>query len=268
MFYITAHEAAHQWWAHQVIGADVQGSTMLSESLAQYSALMVMEKEYGPRKMRKFLKYELDRYLRSRAMERIEELPLALVENQQYIHYNKGSLAWYALRDAIGEETLNAVLKLFLQQYAFQPPPYPTTRELMAMLRAGTDPKHHALIEDLFEKIVFFDNRATTATAKKRDDGKYVVTLELHAAKLEAAGKGEEKELALGDEIDVGIFARPASGKEDDEKVLYLKKHRFTGADTTLELVVDGEPFDAGIDPYNKLIDRVPDDNRRSVTLQ
>ena len=48
-FYVTAHEVAHQWWAHQVIGADVQGATMLSETLAQYSALMVMEKEYGAR---------------------------------------------------------------------------------------------------------------------------------------------------------------------------------------------------------------------------
>ncbi|MEP6679679.1 MAG: hypothetical protein ABJB78_10300, partial [Betaproteobacteria bacterium] len=25
-YYVTAHEAAHQWWAHQVIGGDVQGS--------------------------------------------------------------------------------------------------------------------------------------------------------------------------------------------------------------------------------------------------
>src|SRR5580704_15318801 len=46
-FYVTAHETAHQWWAHQVIGADVQGSTMLSETLAQYSALMVMKQKYG-----------------------------------------------------------------------------------------------------------------------------------------------------------------------------------------------------------------------------
>jgi ABC-2 type transport system permease protein len=268
VFYITAHEAAHQWWAHQVIGADVQGSTVLSESLAQYSALMVMEKEYGPHKMRRFLKYELDNYLRSRAGELVEELPLALVENQQYIHYRKGSLVWYALRDAIGEDTLNAILKRFLQDKGFQPPPYTDTRELLAYLREGTDPKHHALIADLFEKIVFFDNRVTAATATRREDGKYVVTLDLHSLKQEAAGKGEEKELKLDDEIDVGVFARPEGGKEADETVLYLKKHRFGDKQTKLEIVVDAEPFDAGIDPYNKLIDRVPDDNRKAVSLQ
>ncbi len=75
-FYVTAHEVAHQWWAHQVIGANVQGATVLSETLAQYSALQVMEHEYGPDQMKKFLKYELDNYLTGRAFERKKELPL------------------------------------------------------------------------------------------------------------------------------------------------------------------------------------------------
>lgn len=268
VFYVTAHEVAHQWWAHQVIGANVQGSTMLSESLAQYSALMVMEKEYGRARMRKFLKYELDRYLMSRAMEKREELPLALVENQQYIHYQKGSLVFYALRDAIGEDTLNAILKRFLEDKGYQEPPYTTSRELLAYLREDTDPAFHPLIEDLFEKIVFFDNRALEATAVKRDDGRYAVTLKLHAAKFEADGQGKETEVPVTNEIEVGIFARPEGGKEDDETVLYLARHRFDQTETTLELVVDAEPYDAGIDPYNTLIDRVSDDNRRRVTLK
>ena len=34
---------------------------------------MVMEKEYGPEKMRRFLKYELDNYLRGRGTELLEE---------------------------------------------------------------------------------------------------------------------------------------------------------------------------------------------------
>ncbi|MGA8807063.1 MAG: hypothetical protein WB973_04235, partial [Thermoanaerobaculia bacterium] len=84
VFYVTAHEVAHQWWAHQVIGADVQGVAMLAETLSQYSALMVMEKEYGRDKMRRFLKYELDRYLAGRGGELVAEMPLMLVENQGY----------------------------------------------------------------------------------------------------------------------------------------------------------------------------------------
>ena len=67
--YVTAHEVGHQWWAHQVMARDMQGMTMLVETLAQYSALMVMESMYGPEQIRKFLKFELDTYLRRRGGE-------------------------------------------------------------------------------------------------------------------------------------------------------------------------------------------------------
>ncbi|RZJ28454.1 MAG: aminopeptidase, partial [Brevundimonas sp.] len=71
--YVAAHEFAHQWWAHQIVGSDQQGMTLLSETLAQYSALMVMEKMYGKDQIRRFLKFELDRYLRSRGTERLAQ---------------------------------------------------------------------------------------------------------------------------------------------------------------------------------------------------
>ena len=106
-YYVTAHELAHQWWGHQVPGANVQGETMLVETLAQYSALMVMKQKYGDAKMRRFLRYELDRYLLGRSGEQKKELPLSRVENQDYIHYRKGSLIMYALADYIGEDNLN-----------------------------------------------------------------------------------------------------------------------------------------------------------------
>jgi ABC-2 type transport system permease protein len=268
VFYVTAHEIAHQWWAHQVIGANVEGATMLSESLAQYSALMVMQHEYGANKMRKFLKYELDTYLSNRAMERREEKPLALNENQQYIHYRKGSVVFYALQDAIGEDTLNHILSGFVKKWAFKGPPYPTTRDFMTDLYAGTDTKFHPFIKDLFERIVFWDNRAVAATAKKRADGKYVLTLKLHSAKLVADGKGKEHDEKIDEIVDIGVFARPPGGDEESEQVLYLQKHRITTADTTIELVLDHAPYEAGIDPYNKLVDRDSEDNRKKVTVE
>ena len=267
VYYITAHEIAHQWWAHQVIGANVQGATVLSESLAQYSALMVMEKAYGRNKMRRFLKYELDSYLSGRGGEVVEELPLYRVENQPYIHYRKASLVFYRLRDEIGEDTLNRALKKFLQDKGYQQPPYATSSELLDYIRAEAGPQHASLIADLFEKISFYDNRVETATAKKRVDGKYEVVLDLHAAKLYADGKGKETPGKLDDWIEVGVFARGPSGEEADEKVLYLKRHRITGGQPKLTVVVDAEPYEAGFDPYNKLIDRVSSDNRKRVSL-
>jgi aminopeptidase N len=268
VFYVTAHEVAHQWWAHQVIGANVQGATMLSESLAQYSALMVMEQEYGRAHMRRFLKYELDRYLSGRGGESLEELPLYRVENQQYIHYRKGSLVFYRLREEIGEQALNRALHKFLLAKAFQQPPYTTSAELLQFIRAEARPEQQALITDLFEKITFYDNRVEAATARKRADGRYDVTLQLHAAKHYVDGKGKERDGALDDWIEVGVFSKGPSGKERDEKVLYLQRLHVTTAAPTITVTVERLPSEAGFDPYNKLIDRVSDDNRKQVTLQ
>ncbi len=268
VFYVTAHEVAHQWWGHQVVAADVQGSTMLSESLAQYSALMVMEKEYGREKMRRFLKYELDSYLRSRGGELVEELPLYRVEKQQYIHYRKGSLVFYRLREEIGEQALNRVLARFVHENAFQQPPYTTSKELLELLRAEVPADKQGLLTDLFEKVVFYDDRATAARATKREDGRYEVELQYQARRFQADGKGAETALPLDEWMEVGVFARNSGESEARERPLYLQRHRITEPKGTLELVVDGVPYEAGIDPYNKLIDRASGDNRKRVSME
>ena len=103
-FYITAHEVAHQWFAHQVIGADVLGATVMSESLSEYVGLKIIESVNGKHKMRKFLKKALDNYLIDRTFETKRENALMYNDGQGYIHYQKGSLVFYALSDYLGEK--------------------------------------------------------------------------------------------------------------------------------------------------------------------
>src|SRR5208283_1722318 len=147
-----------------VVGAHMQGATFLSESLAQYSALMVMEKEYGRDTMRKFLKYEMDNYLRSRGRERHKEEPLLTVESQQgYVHYRKASVVLYYLKEMIGEEAVNRALRKVIKQYAYNAPPYPTSYALVDALREQTPPNLQYLIKDLFEDITLFSNRTLDA---------------------------------------------------------------------------------------------------------
>jgi ABC-2 type transport system permease protein len=239
---------------------------MLDETFAQYSSLMLQEKEYGPAQMRKFLKYELDRYLRGRGGEVVEELPLALNENQDYIHYRKGSVVMYALKDYIGEDVVDRTLARFDREKAFQQPPYTVTTEFLDDLRQEADPRWQPLIEDLFTKITVFDNRVTEATAKKREDGKYDVTMKVHAQKTYSDGQGKVTQGKIDTPIEIGVFGRAPDGKEAHEKILLLEKRAITDGDSTITVTVDGEPYEAGIDPYNKLVDRVSDDNRIKVT--
>ena len=263
-YFVAAHELAHQWWAHQVVGANVQGATTFSEGLAEYSALTVMEKRYGKEATQKFLRRELDGYLQGRGVERKKEVPFLYVENQPYIHYQKGSLVYFALRDYIGEEAMNRGLSNFLKKWAFQGPPYPTARDLYAELDAVTPDSLKYVLTDLFEEITLFDNKAVSATSSRRPDGKYDVQLTVQAKKIKADSLGGTQDVPMADYVDIGIFGDEVKGQKLGEPLL-VQKVRITEPETTLNFVVDKEPRKAGIDPYNILIDRTPEDNLTAV---
>lgn len=259
-FYVTSHELAHQWWAHQLIGANVQGSEMLSETFSQYSSLMVMEKEYGKEKMKKFLQYELDRYLSGRAREPEYENPLYLTESQQYIHYNKGSVIFYALRDYLGEDVVNSAIRETLEKYGKRAAPYPTALDFLKVLKGKVPQQQVSLINDMLEKIVLFENRPLTAVAQLNKDGTYAVDLTISSKKIESSPEGKEIEKDFSQEIDIGVIGQ-------DLKYLYLKKHRIENGENKISVVVKDKPAKAGVDPLNILIDRNSKDNMVPVSF-
>lgn len=263
-YFVTAHELAHQWWAHQVIGANAQGATAFSEGLAEYSALTVIERRYGREATQKFLRRELDTYLRGRGTERKKEVPYLYVENQAYIHYYKGSLVYYALRDYIGEAAMNRALSSFLAKWAFKDPPYPTARDLFTELKTVTPDSLQYVLTDLFETITLYDNKTVSATSTKRPDGTYQVSLTVQAKKLRADSLGTETTIPVADYVDIGIFGEKQKGNKLGEPLL-VTKVRITQPETILEFTVPKAPRKAGIDPYNKLIDRTPEDNVADV---
>ncbi len=264
-FYVTAHEVAHQWWAHQVIGGNVQGSTIMSETMSQYSALMVMEKEYGKEAMKKFLKYEMNQYLKGRATEGKKERPLLLVENQQYIHYNKGSVVMYALKDYIGEDSLNAALAKYIKKVAFQEPPYTNSIEFINYLKAATPDSLKYILNDMFETITLYENKTTKCSYTKTKDGKYLVKFSIESKKMKADSIGKMKDVVVNDWMDIGVFGSKLVKDKKTETELYLQKRKINKNKMEFEIIVDQEPVKVGIDPYNKLIDRTPDNNTKSL---
>lgn len=261
LYFVTAHELAHQWWGHQLIGSATQGSNMMSETLAEYSALKVLERRYGPDMLHKELRHELDGYLRGRGGETRREPPLVLVQREPYVWYQKGALVMFALADYIGEDHVNAALRSFLEKNRYASGPFPDTRGFVAALREVTPPELQYVITDMFESIVLFDNKAVSATYTPTPDHKYKVTLTVSAAKRKADGSGNESSMNLDDRIDIGVFA----GTKEHLKELELAKDHLTQPQTTFTFVVNQVPTWAGIDPYNKLIDRNPEDNLVAV---
>jgi ABC-2 type transport system permease protein len=261
--YVTAHELGHQYWAHQIISADMQGGTILVETMAQYSALMVMKHQYGEDKIRRFLKYELDSYLRARGSERIEELPLDRVEDQGYIHYRKGAVVMYLLQDRLGEDRVNAMLRTLLVKYRFKSQPYPRSLDLVnGFLGLARNAEERQLVLDSLDRITIYDLKAKSATVRKLPDGMFETTLTVDAAKAYANGMGKEAAATLSDAIDIGLFdQKPEYGAFSAKDVVSMERRPVKSGAQSIRVITRRKPAFAGIDPYNKFIDRNSDDN-------
>lgn len=224
------------------------------EALPEYTANQVYGKEYGLEKLGVALRRNLDIYLQNR-----DRADVPLIEaDDGHLVYQKGSLAIYALQDYLDEAVVNGALAQFFQENS-NPPPYPTSQDLVAALRQVTPEKYQYLIQDLFETVTLYNNSAESATVKQRPDGKYDVTLKLRLEKVRSDNNGNETPVEMNDEIDVGVY--DAAGK-----LIYLNKHLFKNGETELAIALNKPSQTAGIDPLHKLIDKIPNDNVTNIS--
>jgi ABC-2 type transport system permease protein len=259
VYYIVAHEMGHQYWAHQFIGCNMEGSVIMSETFSQYSALMVLEKEYGKDKMKKFLEYEMNDYLRARGNESRGEKPLYRTDQQSHVYYQKGSVVMYYLKEMIGEQKVNEALRSLLAKFGGKKAPYATSMDAVNAFRAVTPDSLQYLITDLFQDIILFDNHIVSSTVKKIG-AQYQVTIKTTSQKFRSDSLGAEKPIAINDYIDIGVFGKSTS-KINLGKVLAMQRVKINQKENEYTMMVTEEPVKVGIDPYNYLVDRMPDDN-------
>ena len=190
-------------------------------------------------------------------------------DSQSYVWYRKGASILYALQDYIGEDNLNTGFRNFLDSAAFrEESPFATTTEWYANIKAVCPDSMQYFLEDSFEKITLYNNRITKTEYKKISDTEYEVNLTFETKKTHYGGNGEELDSPdRPNLLEVGIFAEDAKNdKGKMEKVpLYLEKIWVSPGETSLTITVKQEPKQAGIDPYNKMIDRIPNDNMKDV---
>jgi len=159
-FYVTAHEVAHQWWGMQIEAANVQGQNLVLETLAQYSALMVLKEHYSEEKVQQFLQAQLEDYEEGKRRANEEEPSLEFVENEDYIYYAKGVINMYALQKYIGEEQVNLALQRFIEDWnsvdgklKMETKRYATSEDLLAYFRTVTPDSLQNVLYDLFQNV-------------------------------------------------------------------------------------------------------------------
>ncbi len=251
-FYVTAHEVAHQWWAHQLTGANLPGSEVLSESLAEYTALRVaIEAGNEPGEVYKRV---ADAYLEGRAKDRTEERPLVTTRRQPYLCYQKGGLAFAELR-WLTDKRLDSILRGFLRSLAFQEPPYPTAQALVETLKANF-PAHKERITELFEKITLCDLGVVSAKKTKVGKKLWRTDVVVTAKKVFADGQGNETAAPVHDTIPVTLW----KGEKVVTRLVRLQQPR-----QTVTLDTDFSPDYVLLDPTYSRLDRDRDNNTASV---
>ncbi|HEX6096716.1 MAG TPA: M1 family aminopeptidase [Thermoanaerobaculia bacterium] len=260
---MTSHEFAHQWFPHQMLPAEVEGYSFLGETLAQYSAHMVIKKLRGEDQIRRYLQFELDSYLGGRAWATDEPTLSRVLGGESYVAYRKGALVMYLLQKRLGEDAVNRALRNVLAHHRFRGAPYARTLDFIAAFRAEADtPEEQALITDLFERITLYDLETDSATVAQRADGKWDVTIAVDAKKHYADSQGHETETPLNESIEVGLFtALPGLDTFNSSNVILMERRPIHSGRQVLKFVTDRKPAFAGVDPYNFYIDRDSGDN-------
>jgi len=259
-FAVVAHEMAHQW---TVPYANVEGAPVMSESIAWYYAMKVVEHARGRNHLRRLLSYMRQPHPIA-PIRRGEPLLRGL---DPYLAYRKGPFALYALGEYVGEERVNAALRRLLEKHRPEESPLATTLDLYRELQAVTPDSLQYLLHDLFEVNTYWELETERATSEQNGEGAWQVTLDVRARKVVFDSAGVETAVSMDDWVEVGIFA-PASEGGELSAPLYVRKHRISSGKQTITVAVPQKPDRAGIDPYHLLIDLKTDDNIEKVKIE
>lgn len=249
---IAAHETAHQWWANMPAPVHGPGDAMLTESLAKYTEAMVMEKRFGKAYLSDYFRVDNHMYLVLRSMYG-KELPLIQTNDQPFVHYQKGGMVLYRLKENLGETHVNRALQQLVAQHAW-PGKKVRPADLLHALQTGADSGAMRLIDECLQQVVVYDLQIKSLGAARLPGGQYRLDLQVNIARKDAAGNP----LPVDGRFDIGVLDKAG-------KLIYAQPHHFSNAETRLSLTVGKEPGAVAIDPYQYVLDENPANNKTGI---
>lgn len=252
---LTAHELSHEWWGNSQISPEQkEGSWILTETLAQYTELMLYEKEHGLEKALETLKIHLDLYLSSRSYD--PETPLYKTNyDTPHLPYDKGMLVMHQLRMLIGVEKVNLALSNFLSHYKY-PNQTPDSEDLLKEIYSVTDQKLHYKLDEMFKQIITYSSNIVSVESQKKN-GFYEVSFKVNSEKYSENSTGKRKLIANDSIIDIGVY------DENGKLVSYpfsIKNNQVEG-----KIKLKTKPQRIIVDPYLKNIDTFYKDNEKEI---
>ncbi|WP_367391377.1 M1 family aminopeptidase [Lewinella sp. LCG006] len=258
----TIHEVAHQWWGGSLCPKNVAGSAFLLEGLAKYTEAIVMEKSEGLGAVWQLSKTAQQQYFQERSLADKRESPLFLCQNESYLAYGKGFIAMLALRELLGEQRMNLMLRTLLEQHSCEVNPSFTSLDFLEALYTHTSPSDTVLINDWLKRRITYDLEIEKATIKERQDGRYEVTATIKAQRHELMPNGELRAIGLEEPIVLGLFKQAPQHLRQGEKPLLLTRFCLETGTQVCTVITDQRPSFVIVDPFGSRLEAVKGDNQ------
>ncbi len=174
IFWVTAHEAAHQWWGNTLTPGDGPGGNILSEGMANFSTLLLIEQIKGEAARREFAKQMERSYARGRRVD--DERPMVKVDEthagDRFVTYEKGAWVPWMLMGVMGREAMLEGLREFIARYR-DGPDYPLLQDQVNTLRefAPDTAAFDRFVDQWYFDVVVPEYRVEEAERRPRSEG-------------------------------------------------------------------------------------------------
>jgi hypothetical protein len=244
---LVAHEVAHQWWGNTITTAGYHDEWMM-EALANYSALLLLERKRGAKALEEVLEKYRDHLLEKGVNgQRIDAAgPIHLgarletsdtPDAYRAVVYEKGTWVIHMVRRRLGDTAFFAMLRTLHSRFLRNRVTTADLRRLAAAHLPKNDPDPS--LEQLFASYVEGVGIPTLhlLVSQKRTPTGVILSVD-----LDQSGVGSEFS------IDVPVAIELARGKTE------LKWIRTDGERTSLSWTFAAPPLRVSLDPLNTLL--------------
>ncbi|MEO8517053.1 MAG: M1 family aminopeptidase, partial [Flavobacterium sp.] len=253
---LAGHELSHQWWGNANISPEEkEGGSILTETLAQYTELMLYEKRHGRERALKTVKIHMDLYLSNRSFD--EERPLYKVTyDAPHLQYNKGMVIMHQLRLLIGETNLNKALKSLNENYSFPNKPA-DSRDLITEIYKVTPIGLRYKIDEMFKQIITYSSKVESVSSRNVSDKKHEVSFIISSSKFSENNKGKRTLIPNDATLEIGVY--------DENGKLCIQTFPIKNNQIKGKIVVFDKPTSIIIDPSLKNLDTFLQDNEKNI---
>ena len=232
-------EAAYQWWG-LTVGLKSFDDAWLSQGLAEYSAFSLRESALADAKLDNLRRELLEKALTFEQTASLARAPSTLEDTSaayQYIMFGKGAFTYKLLRDTLGTQKFDQLLRTFLQQYRGK--------------NASIDDFEKLATQVAGQPMRYFFARWVESTGVPEFTSDYLI-IRTKGGKFVARGTVKQNYDNLKLPVEVELRSEGEGGTK--EQTVQMDD---TSADFNIEST--GKPLDVVIDPNYKLLRISPD---------